>query len=278
MIYQTPTIQTSPFKEHPFCDLQTAEPESFEIGLHGNFELQIYCECIISKLQNFERSDLKPFIEYQCTLMNKPLIWLNKFEKLIQINYKEFANDTTRICKMYSVIEVLRDKFQNQSSENTTFDFRKLKKQLEFSSTPTEKLKVLKTKKTEYLQANTHNINALADSFVKQVDLEISLLTDLQALESPLSEERPQKTFKKLKFNGNINVLVDVFYQMMEEKISDNKPFIQADIKEIATFLMNNFLDKENRELSESSIKTMLTPSRFDKRPKGEKQIKIVTT
>ncbi|HAO08343.1 MAG TPA: hypothetical protein DCQ50_15485 [Chryseobacterium sp.] len=39
--------------------------------------------------------------------------------------------------------------------------------------------------------------------------------------------------------------------------------------------ILNSFIDKDGRELSPETVKTILTPSKTDKRPKPHKRIDI---
>lgn len=81
--------------------------------------------------------------------------------------------------------------------------------------------------------------------------------------------------FNKLKINCNINQLVDIFYQLHRELFTDGKPIIDGNINDIASVIVNSFVDKNGRDLSPETVKTMLTPSKTDKRPKTHKRIDI---
>ncbi len=73
----------------------------------------------------------------------------------------------------------------------------------------------------------------------------------------------------KMKINGNVNYLVDVFYQMKERNILDATP------SEIAAIINRGFLDKKGKEIPLSTILTILDPSRVEKRPKEGKRFKM---
>ena len=81
--------------------------------------------------------------------------------------------------------------------------------------------------------------------------------------------------FNKLKINCNINQLVDIFYQLHRELFVSGKPIIDGNINDIVAVIVNSFTDKDGRELSLETVKTMLTPSKSDKRPKHHKRIDI---
>ena len=81
--------------------------------------------------------------------------------------------------------------------------------------------------------------------------------------------------FNKLKINCNFNQLVDIFYQLHRELFIVGKPIIVGNINDFVAVIVNSFTDKDGRELSPETVKTMLTPSKTDKRPKPHKRIDI---
>ncbi|TZF84144.1 hypothetical protein FW774_10760 [Pedobacter sp. BS3] len=46
-------------------------------------------------------------------------------------------------------------------------------------------------------------------------------------------------------------------------------------MNDFVAVIVNSFVDKDGRELSPETVKTMLTPSKIDKRPKPHKRIDI---
>ncbi len=79
----------------------------------------------------------------------------------------------------------------------------------------------------------------------------------------------------KVKWNGNINTLGDIIYQLMNELKENNTPNLEASPDDIANIVSLLFIDKENNPLSRSSIKTSLYSGRSDKRPKPGSKAKI---
>jgi hypothetical protein len=77
---------------------------------------------------------------------------------------------------------------------------------------------------------------------------------------------------KKIRINGKINILVDIFYRLLYEFKPEGKPYIDATPSEVAHFICNNFVDRNGKNLSISTIKTMLTPNKADKRPSCDKR------
>jgi len=57
---------------------------------------------------------------------------------------------------------------------------------------------------------------------------------------------------------------------MMYEKQVNGKPYLSATPNEVAEVISKIFIDKEGNEISQDTVKTILRPSRFEKRPKGD--------
>jgi hypothetical protein len=81
--------------------------------------------------------------------------------------------------------------------------------------------------------------------------------------------------FTKIHWNGQINVLVDVFISLASKYQVNGKPAITASREQIQSMILNNFTDKEGRDISEETIKTLLKPTRTDKRLKEQSPKKI---
>jgi hypothetical protein len=75
----------------------------------------------------------------------------------------------------------------------------------------------------------------------------------------------------KLDWNGQRNVLIDIFYQYKREYTKDKKPIVSNSNEEIAYFLKNAFTCFENTKVN--TIKTQLNKS--DRPKKTEKRIKV---
>lgn len=293
MQFEPTKIVVSPFKEHPITDYRNEEPTLFDVSAidcdcepdfrkNNCFNIHIYCFCLLDKLLSIKPSEYRPFLEYQCKKIKDPSSWLKQLELLVENNTNIFAKENTRHSKLCTIVEILCEKFQASNTTVPQFDFKEVKKRLETLETYEEKLKVLIEEKTEFLQHNILNTNASQDCFVKQIELEISKVIDLQAISSQIKSQTKNLTFSepqnKLKLNGNINIIVDAFYQGMRELIIDGKPYLGGTIKEVSKAICTIFIDKDGQELTPSSIQTMLSPAKFDKRPKSAKRIKLNNT
>lgn len=138
----------------------------------------------------------------------------------------------------------------------------------------------LTKEKFDYEQVSIDFINPKLPDFSLQCQKEIDQIQHLNRLTNEFSIEKMQKqnyggSIHKLKINCNINQLVDIFYQLHRELFSDGKPIIDGSINDIVAVIVNSFVDKDGRDLSPESVKTMLTPSKTDKRPKPHKRIDI---
>jgi hypothetical protein len=303
-------VQIAPFKEHPIINYTASEPYEFDIIafgpdhapdfiISGKFSLQQYCTCLLHRLFLLDKSDIKPFIQYQYEQLAEPLIWLNKFEKLIDLNRGLYTTQE-RIMKMEKalvVIELFRQDIQTHKiSPASRFNFDKLKLKVKNYPTIEEKLLCLAEAKTEYLQNKPAQAPTGEVPFDEKVQLEIDLLKT----QSKLSKKR-QQTFTdqstksppgplkkhalskiegapakpKFQINSNLNVFVDIFYQLMHEKKINGKPYLDASPNELCEMIAAYFKDKEGRDISIDTIKTILKPSRFEKRPKGNTRFDI---
>jgi len=274
----------SPFAEHPTSDSINLDASGFHIlstdtvNNEGQFDLSLYANALLEKLLEFRKSKLKPFIEFHCALVQDPVCWLNKLEKLIELNYNQFSEEQPRIHKLYAVIETLREKEQNLKSEEKEFDFKKLKKQLLFLGSTIEKHALLIEAKTDLLQSNILNHSEPNEKNIKLIELEIQKIEEIKKLQanSGLQDQvQTSLTLDRLRFNCNINQFVDMFYNLQNDIYIDGKPILEGTPEQITDILVKCFLDKEGRPLSPKTVKTILYPSKEEKRPKSDSRLPV---
>ena len=119
-------ITSSPFVEHPIVDIAQTEAHEFDITtfdkeqissfiLSGKFLLNQYCICLLHKLVDLPKSKTKPFIQYQCEQLADPFTWLNKLEKLIDLNREQFTTkeQNSKIDKALMIIELIRQDIES---------------------------------------------------------------------------------------------------------------------------------------------------------------------
>ena len=85
------------------------------------------------------------------------------------------------------------------------------------------------------------------------------------------SDINANKHFPKIKWKGKTNVLVTLFYDLLNGQ--DNKEqLIEAQKKDIKNLLIQNFTDADGNPFSESTIDTILSTTKTDKRAnKGDR-------
>jgi hypothetical protein len=230
--------------------------------------------------------------------VKNPEIWICKLEKLLANNEAFFSSKTamSRYNKLYFLIEKKRTelqssrvkepvvktpkKFINAESEDRHFSFYELKKQLDNINDDNQKILLLTKEMFEYQQANIEFINQKTPFYDAQCTKEIENIYALQKIQAAIEEAQKLKLSspkpnKKLKFNGNLNQLVDMFYQLNRELFIDGKPYIDENTNDLADWIVNSFLDKEGKEISPLTVKTILKPSKEDKRPNTHKRLDI---
>jgi hypothetical protein len=171
-------------------------------------------------------------------------------------------------------------KFINAESEDRYFSFYEIKKQLEKIKDDNQKILLLTKEMFEYQQANIEFINQKTPFYDAQCTKEIENIYALQKIQVAIEEAQKLKLSsliptKKIKFNGNLNQLVDMFYQLNRELFIEGKPYIDANTNDLAAWIVNSFLDKEGKEISPLTVKTILKPSKEEKRPNTHKRLDI---
>ncbi|UPT69000.1 MAG: hypothetical protein M0D57_10435 [Sphingobacteriales bacterium JAD_PAG50586_3] len=121
------------------------------------------------------------------------------------------------------------------------------------------------------LEAQQIVLKTIEQLYPNELDIVISEPSNLS---HPLVTKQFNKN-TKLKWHGNTNALVDIFYQMAFELKRDCVPLLQAEPKDLIRLIQDNFTDKYGDTISETTIRTIITPSRVDKRPKGAKKLNL---
>lgn len=282
-------VNVSPFLEHPIVDVAQFDAHEFDVAIFeedqpsnflngGIFQKELYCKCVLYRLFSLSKSKIKPFIKYQCDRMKEPVVWLNKFEKLIDLN-RELYNEKDQVIrfdKALMVIELLREIIEQEAAlPQNVFDLTKVKSKLKEYNSYEEKLSYLCEMETEYKQLRPPVLNPHAVPFDEQINLEIEKLTKQETLKEKakakvLSPATIPNTKPLIKLNCNLNYYVDIFYQLSQEK-----QLVEGSLKDLASYIASNVIDKEGHLVSVDSVYSMLKPSNFEKRPKGPSRFKI---
>jgi hypothetical protein len=260
--------------------------------------IEDYCNAVIQKLFKLPQTQFLNFINHQLEQVKSPSSWLDSFDLLIAENEKLFVENglLSRYNKLCNLIEKKRDLLQcstakpikpsvakryiNAESDERYFSFYEIKKQLGSLDDDNEKILLLTKEKHEYKQANIEFLNQKLPLFDKQCAKEIEQIYEMQSIKSTIEKQKPATSislnnFTKLQFNCNVNQFVDIFYQLSREILIDGKPVIEGNINDVANIIVNSFVDKDGKEISPQSVKTILQPSREDKRPNSNKRIDV---
>jgi hypothetical protein len=178
------------------------------------------------------------------------------------------------------VIELLREEIEAGKLKPSRFDFRKVKSKITSYQSPEDKLSYLLEVKTEYLQNKPIVVDPHEVPFDQKCDLEIKLLKSqikLKKTKPKVSSviRTTEEKKSKLQINSNLNQFVDIFFQLIHEKKVDGKPYLDATPNELAYLISESFKDKDGHEINPETIKTILKPSRFEKRPKGNARVSV---
>lgn len=290
-------FQTAPFVEMALVRSAHAQNYDFDIIADDKLSLQEYCNALLKKIFELSSCDYPAFLNYQISLVKDPIDWLTKLEELISNNDYIFIEEKALSCytKLYTLIEKKKDSLLlaqakatkplskrriNAESEDRYFSFYELKKQIDSLDDDNEKILLLTKEKHDYRQANIEFINQKLPLFDVQCRHEITQIYELQTIKDTIQKFKPVQTgnsiqLTKLQFNCNVNQFVDIFYQLSSEILVEGKPIIEGNVHDIAEMIVNAFVDKDGREISLQSVKTILKPSREDKRPNNNKRIDL---
>lgn len=292
------SVKSVPFAELMAVSSEKSTNKNLDVIIEEPITLDEYCNVLINKLLKLPQTQFLNLINHQLEQVKSPLDWLDSFDLLIAENEKLFVENSLmfKYNKLCNIIEKKRDilqcpavkpikltiakKYINAESEDRYFSFYEIKKQLITLEDDNEKILLLTKEKHEYKQANIEFLNQKLPIFDKQCSKEIEQIYEMQTIQSSIDKLKPATTINpstltKLQFNCNVNQFVDIFYQLTREIIVDGKPIIEGNINDVAAIIVNSFVDKDGKEISTQSVKTILQPSREDKRPNSHKKIDV---
>ena len=291
-------MQTAPFVELLAVPSALAKNPLFDIIVEDKITIQNYCNALIAKILELKQSQFPAFIDYQFNQVKNPEIWICKLEKLLANNEAFFSSKTamSRYNKLYFLIEKKRTelqssrvkepvaktpkKFINAESEDRYFSFYEIKKHLEKINDDNQKILLLTKEKFEYQQANIEFINQKTPFYDAQCTKEIENIYALQKIQAAIEQAKNhnagiQMPFKKMQINCNLNQFIDIHYQFLRELFVDGKSILDGSVNDMVAIIVNSYLDKDGKDISPETVKTILTPSRTEKRPKPHKRIDI---
>ena len=291
-------MQTAEFVELLAVPQAQAKNPLFDIIIEDKITIQNYCNALIAKILELKQSQFPAFIDYQFNLVKNPEVWICKLEKLLANNEAFFSSKTamSRYNKLYILIEKKRSelqatcvkepvaktpkKFINAESEDRHFSFYEIKKQLVNCESDDEKILLLTKEMFEYQQASIEFINQKTPMYDVQCAKEIEHIYALQKLQAAVEQTKREQNlnqlpFKKMQINCNLNQFIDIHYQFTRELFVDGKSMIDGSVNDLVAIIVNSYVDKDGKDISPETVKTILTPSRTEKRPKQHKRIDI---
>ncbi|WP_126244373.1 hypothetical protein [Chitinophaga rhizosphaerae] len=129
---------------------------------------------------------------------------------------------------------------------------------------------ILYAERLDYVNKYIFIANCLKDLKAELID-KYNVPDDTEAPKKLNLSSSPQSSHK-LQWMGKSKVLITLFYDLYSNVENGGEPLIKATKEQIKNFLLNNFIEKDGQPLSPSSIDTLLTPSKEDKRAlKGDR-------
>ena len=295
-------MQTAEFVELLAVPQAQAKNPLFDIIVEDKINIQNYCNALIAKIIELKQSQFPAFIDYQFNQVKNPEIWICKLEKLLANNEAFFSSKTamSRYNKLYILIEKKRTELQssrvkelvsktpkrliNAESEERYFSFSEVKIHIAALTNYPNKILYLNEEICEYKQSEVYFINNKLLDYRKQCKALLKQIQNEKILKCQLEKEQLEEKSKmaleikptfKIQINGPINILTDVYKQMMYEVKPNGTPYIQYKIKEVTKFICDNYIDEHGNELSPLTIRTYLSPTRSDKDPNNDWKIKL---
>jgi predicted transcriptional regulator len=136
----------------------------------------------------------------------------------------------------------------------------------------------------EYQQAEIISTNTKLQPYDVQCSKLLNKIQSIRKLKQELEKEQKELAQQsnpslqpkiKLRINGATNILVNAFKQMMNKKGTNGKPYLHYNIKEVAEFICDSFVDEFGEPLSKATVQTYLSPNRIDKDPNNDDKIKL---
>jgi len=240
---------------------------------------QLYCQLLLNKIFQLNVNIITKFLHYHCSQFIVPIEWLTSLDFLLVKNIELLfeIGFELKLNKMLNLVEKEIIGYSlgipNSSIEKgtSTSEIQKIKSHIESLSSFFDKTAYLHRMKTDYLQ-NPISLNKSELTLDKQIDLELAYLkTELKLQKEKFLHPNNEKSI--LIWTGQVNQLVDIFFQCLQIKNEKGQPLIKSRNEKVIQFIVNNFQKIDGSNFSASTIRTILKPGRVDKRPKEDLKI-----
>lgn len=277
------------FIEHPFSEPNQATPDEFTIIINGPFSMHEYCQNLFLKIFTIGLSEISAFLDYHCNQVKYPTRWLNALEKLIKLNVELFDTRSLhhRHTKLISQIDIKRLTLQqsapkrhhrklNGFSDEKEYSFADVRDQLKNLETLEEKIAFLHNQIFDYRQNPPDFVCVKTKRFDRQCEIEIERFEKQELLNEKINQKKnAEKQGTRMPYNGELKVLCDVFRQLMLKSVPGGTTILPWNITQTTAFICNNFCHPDGSPINPSTVRTYLSSSKPENRPKGHHQIKI---
>ncbi len=286
-------IQWVEFHEHPISHPKHVKVELFEIYSKGleqspeqqqSFNHPLYCRLLLDRVLSLNSAYLSRFLNYQCELLKRPYSWLTSLDMLLEFNV-DLMKEIKLVEELRSAMNLVNEKrmeyqkiprfYREDDFEvDNPYRYDLIKSHLDKLKTHHKKKAYLLRMKTDYLQNLYDYDRGDGVDFDVKIDLELAYLDSIQKMRNEKDFELEAKSIF-LVWEGPLNVLVDFYYQCLNYKTENNRPMLSATKREIENFIVKHYRKPDGSEFNATTIRTILTPSRNEKRPNEDKRISL---
>jgi hypothetical protein len=263
----------------------------FEVVVFPVFTQEKYCVALFEKILSIGLSEVPQFLSYHCDRVHDPKKWLNQLEKLIKLNINKFSTPVLRHrhVKFITQIEIKRYELSHEKpyvhsdlkpsllQEPQIFSFTEVKRHLKTLKSDDEKILYLQNQIFDYQQNPPTLIYNNRPAFDFQCELEIKRIKKNRPYKKKDLDDKKETSAPdiKLPFNGELKVLCDVFYKLMNTPLVDGRPKLPWSIAQATEHICKYYCDENGDPLSPHTVRTYLSPSKMESRPKKHKEMNI---
>ncbi len=153
------------------------------------------------------------------------------------------------------------------------YSFKEVKTRLATIESIDEKILFLQENIFDYHQHPPEYISR-STPFDKQCEMEIERLKKKDEFDQKRTTQMNNHiTLPRLPINGKLKPFCDVFYRLMTARTPDNKRILDATIAQVTEMICNTYCEADGTLLNPATIRTYLSTSKADSRPKSDNEI-----
>ncbi|KAF0130035.1 MAG: hypothetical protein FD155_1821 [Bacteroidetes bacterium] len=255
------------------------------------FTMEKYCEALFKKIIHIGLSESSAFLDYQCSLVKQPILWINSLEKLIKENLNHFDTRPLhhRQVKFVSEISIKRHELMEKASKPLRYEkklngynaekeysFATVKELLVAYETSDEKISFLQNQIYDYKQSPPDFLSTKEQPFDLQCQIEIERIEKQEIHNQKIKEKKNALvTGKKLPVQADLKILCDIYFKMINKKSRNGKRMFPWTIAQATDHICNSFCEADGSALNSSTVRTYLSSSKPESRPKIEREFDI---